>query len=180
MSLAHAQLSWDNRAIVADPLLTISQGANKYPYFNKWSLNINNQDSTFVNWITKFYQDWAKSNFGPEISDELGALLAVADRYGETHQIRDGVKGGIPKIANLLPSSITEFWLDEGDIVDFTDPKFADALHVYTEFCSYKDDIVGAGNRDRYMYWYHFFQAQIELAKLLVHEFHYRNVDSRD
>lgn len=179
MSLAHAQLSWDNRAIVADPLLTISQGANKYPYFNKWSLNINNQDSTFVNWITKFYQDWAKSNFGPERSDELGALLAVADRYGETHQIRDGVKGGIPKIANLLPSSITEFWLDEGDIVDFTDPKFADALHVYTEFCSYKDDIVGAGNRDRYMYWYHFFQAQIELAKLLVHEFHYRNVDSR-
>ena len=179
MSLAHAQLSWDNRAPVADPLLTISEGVDKYAFYDKWDININNQNPSFVNWITKFYQDWAKANFGPERSNELGSLLAVADRYGESHQIRNGVKGGIPKIAQWLPSSITEFWLDEGDIVDYTDPTFADALHVYTEFCSYKDDIVGTGNRDRYMYWYHFFQAQIELSKLVVHEYYYRNEDPR-
>ena len=179
MSLAHAQLSWDNRVPVADELLTISEGVDKYPFYNKWDININNQNSTFVDWITKFYQDWAKANFGPERSDELGALLAVADRYGESHQIRNGVKGGIPKIAQWLPSSITEFWLDEGDIVDYTDPTFLDALYIYTEFCSYKDDIVGTGNRDRYMYWYHFFQSQIELSKLVVHEFYYRDEDTR-
>ena len=164
---------------MADPLLTISEGVDKYAFYDKWDININNQNPSFVNWITKFYQDWAKANFGPERSNELGSLLAVADRYGESHQIRNGVKGGIPKIAQWLPSSITEFWLDEGDIVDYTDPTFADALHVYTEFCSYKDDIVGTGNRDRYMYWYHFFQAQIELSKLVVHEYYYRNEDPR-
>ncbi|NOR33944.1 MAG: T9SS type A sorting domain-containing protein [Bacteroidales bacterium] len=179
MSLAHAQLSWDNRVPVADPLLTIEQGVEKYPFFNKWSLDISKQNPSFVNWITKFYQDWAKANFGPERSDELGALLALADRLGESHQIRNGIKGGIPKVAQWLPSSITEFWLDEGDIVDYTDPTFVDAMHVYTEFCSYKDDIVGTGNKDRYMYWYHFFQSQLELSKLVCHEYHYRNEDPR-
>ena len=178
-SLAHAKLSWDNRTTVDGTLLTISEGANKYREFDKWNIPVSNQDSSFVNWITQHYTDWAKANFGSEKANEIGALLAMADRLGEVHQIRSGVKGGIPKVARFLPSSITEFWLDEGDIVDYTNPKFADALHVYTEFCSYKDDIVGAGNRDRYMYWYHFFQAQIELAKLLVHEFHYRDEDTR-
>jgi len=179
MSLAHAQLSWDNRVPVAGDLLTIAEGVDKYAFFNKWDINISNQNPSFVDWITKFYQDWAKANFGPERSDELGSLLAVADRLGESHQIRNGVKGGIPKIAQWLPSSITEFWLDDGDIVDYTDPTFVDALHVYTEFCSYKDDIVGTGNKDRYMYWYHFFQAQIELSKLVVHEYYYRDEDTR-
>ena len=178
-SLAHAQLSWDNRTTVDGTLLTISEGANKYSEFDKWNTSVSNQDTSFVNWITQHYTDWAKANFGPEKANEIGALLAMADRLGEVHQIRRGVKGGIPKVTGFLPSSIIEFWLDEGDIVDYNDPKFADALHVYTEFCSYKDDIVGTGNSDRYMYWYHFFQSQIELAKLLVYEFNYRNEDNK-
>ena len=49
-----------------------------------------------------------------------------------------------------------------------TDPRFIDAMHVIHEFCKYKDDIVGTGNRDRYMYWYHFFKGQIEMAKLAI------------
>ncbi|MEE2909589.1 MAG: hypothetical protein VX830_04225, partial [Candidatus Poribacteria bacterium] len=42
-------------------------------------------------------------------------------------------------------------------------------IYIYTEFCSYKDDIVGTGNVDRYMYWYHFFKGQIELLKLAIY-----------
>lgn len=173
-SLAHAQLSWDNRTTVDGTLLTISEGANKYREFDKWNTPVSNQDTSFVNWITQHYTDWAKANFGPEKANEIGALLAMADRLGEVHQIRNGVKGGIPKTARFLPSAITELWEDEGDIIDYNDPKYIDAMHVYNEFCSYKDSIVGKGNIDRYMYWYNFFQAQLEIGKLLVHEYNYR------
>ncbi len=176
-SLAHAKLSWDNKATVDGDLLSIAEGAEKYRFFDKWDAPLESQDPSFVNWITKHYQDWAKANFGPERSDEIGSLLAMADRLGESHQIRRGLKGGIPKVARWLPSSITEFWLDDGDIVDYTDPTFIDAMYVYTQFCSYKDDIVGTGNIDRYLYWYHFFQAQLELSKLVVHEYFYRAED---
>jgi len=52
-------------------------------------------------------------------------------------------------------------------------------MHVYNEFCKYEDDIVGAGNRDRYMYWYHFFKGQIELSKLAMYRSEYADEDSR-
>jgi len=178
-STAHAQLTWDNRVSVSDPMPSITDGVNKYPAFDIFDTPLADHDPKFVHWITKFYQGWAKANFGPERSHEIGALLAMADRHCESNRIRDGVKGGIPKVAQFLPSSIVELWPDDGDPLSPTDPRFIDAMHVYTEFCKYKDDIVGTGNRDRYMYWYHFFKGQIEMAKLAMHRYAYEDPDKR-
>ena len=59
-SAAHAQLSWDNRASVSDPMPSIAEGTRKYPDFNPFSSH-DKQDPVFVSMITKFYQDWAKA-----------------------------------------------------------------------------------------------------------------------
>lgn len=178
-SAAHAQLVWDNRVSVSDPMPSISDGINKYPTFNIFDTPLTEHDPKFVNWITTFYQDWAKANFGPERANEIGTLLAKADRHCEANWIRNGVKGGIPKVAAFLPSSIIELWPEDGDPVSETDPRFIDAMHVYTEFCKYKDDIVGTGNKDRYMYWYHFFKGQIEMGKLAMLRSAYNDPDKR-
>ena len=178
-SAAHAQLTWDNRVSVSDPMPGITDGISKYPTFDIFDTPVADHDPKFVNWMTKFYQDWAKANFGPEKSNEIGALLAMADRLCEANHMRRGVKGGIPKTAKFLPSTVVELWPDDGDPVSETDPKFIDAMHVYIEFCKYKDDIVGTGNRDRYMYWYHFFKGQIELGKLAMHRSAYGEEDNR-
>ncbi len=52
-------------------------------------------------------------------------------------------------------------------------------MHVYTEFSKYKDDIVGMGNRDRYMYWYHFFNSQFHLGRLAILRAAYDNSEDR-
>lgn len=178
-SAAHAQLSWDNRVSVSDPMPSIADGTSKYPTFCIFDTPLTEHDPKFVTWITQFYQDWAKANFGPERSNEIGALLAYADRLCEANAIRSGVKGGIPKTTGSLPSCIIELWPEDGDPTSPTDPKFIDAMHVYTEFCKYKDDIVGTGNKDRYMYWYHFFKGQIEMGRLAMYRSAYSNEDSR-
>jgi hypothetical protein len=178
-SAAHAQLSWDNRVSVAEPMPGIADGIRKYPDFNPFSSH-DKQDPVFVSMITEFYQNWAKANFGPERSVEIGTLLAKADRLGEPHRINEGFpKGAIPRSSRSLPSAIMEIWPEDGDIATPTDPKFMDAMYVYTEFCKHKDAIVGAGNRDRYMYWYHFFKAQIELYKLAMYRSEYADEDNR-
>jgi len=174
-SAAHAQLSWDNRAPVAGTLLTLNDAASKFPVFNIWETPVANQPPAFVRWITKHYQDWAKANFGPEKSNEIGALLAMADRLGEPKFTGEGLKGSIPRSSRFLPSALNE--LEDDDPKRPTSRKFLDAIHVYTEFCSYKDQIVGTGNKDRYMYWYHFFQGQIELCKMAIYRQRYVESD---
>ena len=185
MSSAHAQLAWDNRGLVADSLPGIKDGGSTYTYNTIFDDNpfrgMESHDSTFIKWITKFYQDWAKANFGPERSDEIGTLLAKADRFGEPKPVRRRVlgndtlpifKGGIPRTFRFIPSALYELDPEEGDPTAPTQD-FRDAFDVYYQFCSYKDDIVGAGNKDRYMYWYHFFKGQIELGKLTQHNYNY-------
>ena len=178
MSSAHAKLAWDNRVPVSESMPTIADGVNKYPLFDIWNPNPARQPTEFVCWITKHYQDWARANFGPEKAVEIGNLLAMADRLGEPKFTGGGVKGAIPRSSRFLPSALNE--LEDDDPTSTTDPKFLNAIQVYTEFCSYKDQIVGAGNRDRYMYWYHFFMGQIELLKMAIYKNRYIESDGTD
>ena len=177
-SAAHAKLSWDNRAQVGGELLNFEKALAKYPIFDIFETSTVNQPPAFVSWITNHYQDWAKANFGPEKSDEIGALLAMADRLGEPKLTGDGIKGSIPRSSRFLPSALNE--LEDDDPKSAGDQRFLDAIHVYKQFCSYKDHIVGLGNRDRYMYWYHFFQGQIELCKMAVYRQLYVDSDFAD
>ena len=103
-------------------------------------------------------------------------LLAMADRLGEPKFTGEGMKGSVPRSSRFLPSALNK--LEDEDPRKPTSHKFLDAIHVYTQFCSYKDKIVGTGNRDRYMYWYHFFQGQIELCKMAIYR--HRYVESDD
>jgi hypothetical protein len=166
-SAAHAQMSWDNKVPVSEPMPSIADGAIKFKTFNKFDTPYDKHPPHFVNWITTFCQDWARANFGPERANEIGALLANAERVG-AGPLRKGRKGGFPNITGRLPSGVKELWPEDGDPTSMTDPRVIDALHLYTEFCKYKDDIVGAGNKNRYMYWYHYFKAQIELARMAL------------
>ena len=174
-SAAHAKLSWDNRAPVAEELLSLNNAVTRFPVFDLWETPVANQPPAFVRWITQHYQDWAKANFGSEKSDEIGALLAMADRLGEPKYTGEGIKGSIPRSSRFLPSALNE--LEDDDPKSTTDPRFLDAIHVYTQFCSYEDNIIGIGNRDRYMYWYHFFQGQIELCKMAIYRQRYVESD---
>jgi len=172
-SAAHAALIWGNRGPVAIDLSTVDQGYSNYPIFDMWETSFDQQPEDFVNWITAFYIDWAEANFGPERATEIGNLFAKADRLGEPKFTGEGIQGSIPRSSRFLPSALNE--LEDNDPTSITDPKFLDAIHIYTEFCSYKDDIVGTGNIDRYMYWYHFFQGQIDLLKLSIYRELYVN-----
>ena len=163
---------------MAEELLSLEQAATHFPVFDIWETSISQQPPAFVSWITQHYQDWAKANFGPEKSDEIGALLAMADRLGEPKYTGDGIKGAVPRSSRFLPSSLNE--LEDDDPKSSTDARFLDAIHVYTQFCSYKDHIVGMGNRDRFMYWYHFFQGQIELCKMALYRQRYVESDFED
>lgn len=178
MSLGHAKLAWDNRAPVAGTLLTHNDAASKFPIFDIWETTPANQPAAFVNWITKHYQNWAEANFGHEKANEIGELLAMADRLGEPKFTGEGLKGSIPMSSRFLPSALNE--LEDNDPKSPADPKFLDAIDVYTQFCSYKDQIVGKGNLDRYMYWYHFFQGQIELCKMAIYRQLYVESDRTD
>jgi hypothetical protein len=164
MSAAHAQLAWDNRGPVESELPEL--GA--YPTIDIWSDNIDSQDTAFVSWITAFYQNWAKVNFGPERSTEIGSLLAIADRLGEPKRVSNKIKGAIPRTCDWdgPPSVVKEVYPEEGD--DTTFASYEVAFDIYHQFCSYKDDIVGVGNRDRYMYWYHCFKSQLEMGRLAI------------
>ena len=172
-SAAHAALIWENKGPVAEELKTVNEGFTAYPLFDIWETSFDQQPADFVNWITMFYREWAAKNFGSERAAEIGDLFAKADRLGEPHLTGEGIKGSIPVSSRFLPSALNE--LEENDPTSITDPAFLNAIHVYTEFCSYKDDIVGAGNVDRYMYWYNFFKGQIELLKLAIHRELYIN-----
>lgn len=172
-SAAHAALIWENRGPIVDDLSTVDQGHNNYPMFDIWETSFNQQPEDFVNWITAFYRNWAEANFGSERATEIGDLFAKADRLGEPKFTGEGIQGSIPRSSRFLPSALNE--LEDNDPTSITDPTFLDAIHFYTEFCSYKDDIVGTGNKDRYMYWYHFFQGQIDLLKLATHRELYVN-----
>jgi hypothetical protein len=176
-SAAHAQLSWDNRAPVAGRLLTIKDAKNKFPVFDTWETPVAKHPPKFVRWITKHYQDWARANFGSECATEIGDLLAITDRLGEPKFTGEGMKGSVPRSSRFLPSALNK--LEDEDPRKPTSHKFLDAIHVYTQFCSYKDKIVGTGNRDRYMYWYHFFQGQIELCKMAIYRQRYVDSDHR-
>jgi len=177
-SAAHAQLSWANRAPLAGRLMTRKEAARKYPVFDIWETRVARQPPAFVEWITRHYQDWARANFGPVKANEIGTLLAMADRLGEPKFTGEGLKGSIPRSSRFLPSAINE--LEDEDPRKATSRKFRDAIHVYTQFCSYKDQIEGNGNRDRYMYWYHFFKGQIELCKMAIYRQHYVDSDQTD
>lgn len=166
-SAAHAALIWENRGLIANDLSTVDQGYSNYPLFDIWETSFNQQPGDFVNWITTFYRDWAEANFGPERATEIGDLFAKADRLGEPKFTGAGIQGSIPRSSRFLPSALNE--LEDNDPTSITDPTFLDAIYIYTQFCSYKDDIVGTGNVDRYMYWYHFFKGQIELLKLAIY-----------
>ena len=179
-SAAHAQLSWDNRVSVSDPMPSIANGTKKIPIFNPFDTAIEDRPLEFKKWITDFYQNWAKANFGPERAKELGSLLAKADQMGEPKSVRKGIKGAVPKTARGLPSSIIEFYPEDGDPSSEDDENFQNSLQLYKEFCKYKNDIVGAGNIDRYMYWYHFFKGQIEYAKLAIYRGAYEDEETRN
>ena len=92
----------------------------------------------------------------------------MADRLGEPKFTGEGIQGSIPRSSRFLPSALNE--LEDSDPTNTSDPVFLNAISFYTEFCSYKNDIVGVGNKDRYMYWYHFFQGQIELCKMAIYK----------
>ena len=102
----------------------------------------------------------------------------MADRLGEPKLTGDGIKGSIPRSSRFLPSALNE--LEDDDPKNMTDQRFLDAIYVYRQFCSYKDYIVGLGNRDRYMYWYNFFQGQIELCKMAIYRQLYVESDFAD
>ena len=87
MSAAHAQLAWDNRVLVSQSMPTIDDGVVKYPTFNYFDTPLINQPAEFVNWITNYYQDWARANFGPEKAIEIGNLFAMADRLANQNQL---------------------------------------------------------------------------------------------
>ena len=108
-SAAHAQLSWDNRVSVSDPMPSIADGTKKIPIFNLFDTAIEDRPLEFKKWITDFYQNWAKANFGPERAKELGSLLAKADQMGEPKSVRKGIKGAVPKTARGF-RSIIEFY----------------------------------------------------------------------
>lgn len=165
-SLAHAKLSWDNRDIVSASL----PDYKKYAEVDVFSGNTDNQDSSYIQWITEFYQNWARDNFGPERSKEIGLLLASMDRAGEPKHPMAGIANAVPSISTWepAPSVIRAANPEAGEPTTFTG-RFAEAFDIYYQFCSYKDDIVGIGNKDRYMYWYHFFQAQIEMGRFACH-----------
>ena len=158
MSAGHANLVWDNRVLVSEDIITISDASDKYPLFDIWDSNTSNHPIEFVEWITNHYQDWAEANFGPEKSIEIGSLLAMADRLGEPKFTGEGIQGSIPRSSRFLPSALNE--LEDSDPISISDPIFLNAINIYNEFCSYKNDIVGIGNKDRYMYWYHFFEGK--------------------
>ncbi len=141
-----------------------------FPEVDIFQRNTEEQDSVYVKWITEFYQNWAKTNFGPEKSVEIGNLLASMDRAGEPKPPMAGVPNAIPTISTWepAPSVIRASDPDRGEPTTFTG-KFAEAFDIYNQFCSYKNDIVGTGNKDRYMYWYHFFQSQIEMGRFACH-----------
>ena len=40
--------------------------------------------------------------------------------------------------------------------------------------------IVGIGNKDRYMYWYHFFKGQIEFCKMAIYKKLYEESNMTD
>lgn len=169
MSAAHAHLTWDNKVSVSEPMPTIADGARKFPTFDTFSDDpLNENPAEVQDWIKGFFHHWAKANFGPERAVEIGKLFASAHQLGEAQRIAKGVKGAFPRVSQSLPSALIEFWEEDGDPTAMTDRNFVDAIHLYTEFCKYKDDIVGTGNRDRYMYYWHWFQGQIELGKLAI------------
>ena len=179
MSAAHAQLAWDNRVLVSQSMPTINDGVIKYPTFNYFDTPLNNQPTEFVDWITTYYQDWARANFGPEKSIEIGNLLAMADRLGEPKPTSLGLQGSIPQSSGFLPSALKE--LDDNSFpTSISDPLFINAIDFYNEFCSYKDMIVGIGNKDRYMYWYHFFKGQIEFCKMAIYKKLYEESNMTD
>jgi hypothetical protein len=165
-SAAHAQLVWENRGIVSKEL----PETKAFPEVNIFQGSTDEQDSSYIRWITEFYQHWAKDNFGPERSIEIGNLLASMDRAGEPKAPMEGVANAIPSISTWepAPSVIRATDPDEGEPSTFSG-RFAEAFDIYNQFCSYKNDIVGAGNKDRYMYWYHFFKAQIEMGRFACH-----------
>ena len=49
--LAHAQLTWDNRVPVSDPMPGIAEGAGKYPDFDLFDIPVDQQNPKFVNFI---------------------------------------------------------------------------------------------------------------------------------
>lgn len=165
-SAAHARLVWDNRKSVYDS----SDLKKSYPLINRFNRNVDNQDPTYVEWITNFYKEWSMANFGPERSDEIGALMASIERAGEPQRPMGGVPNAVPTIATWepAPSVIRAADPEEGEPTTFSND-YSAAFKIYDEFCSYKDDIVGKGNRDRFMYWYHFFKAQIEMGRFTVY-----------
>ncbi len=165
-SAAHAQLVWENREIVSKEF-----DENKsFPEVDIFQRNTEKQNAVYIKWITEFYQNWAKTNFGPEKSAEIGNLLASMDRAGEPKPPMAGVPNAIPTISTWdpAPSVIRASDPDRGEPTTFTG-KFAEAFDIYSQFCSFKNDIVGTGNKDRYMYWYHFFQSQIEMGRFACH-----------
>ena len=165
-SAAHAQLVWENRNVVSKELAE----SKYFPEVDIFQGSTDDQDLEYVNWITEFYKGWAKVNFGPERSVEIGSLLASMDRAGEPKPPMAGMPNAIPTISTWepAPSVIRAAYPDEGEPTAFSG-QFAEAFDIYDQFCSYKDDIVGAGNKDRYMYWYHFFKSQIEMGRFACH-----------
>ena len=165
-SAAHAQLVWENRGKVSEEL----PESKRFPEVDIFKRDTDVQDPEYVKWITEFYQKWAKSNFGVEKSIELGTLLASIDRAGEPARPMEGIHNAIPAISTWepAPSVIRASYPDDGEPTTFSG-QFAEAFDIYHQFCSYKEDIVGTGNRDRYMYWYHFFKSQIEMGRFACH-----------
>jgi hypothetical protein len=165
-SAAHAKLVWENRAIVSEELAETKD----FPEVDIFQRNTDEQDSAYISWITEFYQNWAKNNFGPEKSVEIGNLFASMDRAGEPMGPMEGVPNAIPAISTWepAPSVIRATYSYQGEPSTFTG-RFAEAFDIYHQFCLYKNDIVGVGNQDRYMYWYHFFRSQIEMGRFACH-----------
>ena len=91
---------------MAEELLSLEKAATHFPVFDIWETSISQQPPAFVSWITQHYQNWAKANFGPEKSDEIGALLAMADRLGEPKYTGDGIKDPVLSISSKFPQRI--------------------------------------------------------------------------
>lgn len=107
------------------------------------------------------YQEWAKSQFGREVGEQLAIIFNKIDG-GHLNRIDKGEK----RTANLFRTS--EWEEGPGGIKIINEPwdKVNKKFSFIDEFESYKPKIRGKGNKERFNYWLHTFRFAEETAHL--------------
>ena len=100
-------------------------------------------------WIADTYLDWAIRQFGAEAAPPVASILASIDQSGE-----DGM---LPTPLGFGPAEIQSY-KDDDDAPD-TWTEAREAYAFIDELEAIEEEVVGAGNRERYAYWLASFQA---------------------